>query len=208
MWDFGLKSFLHDLKTHKERAPVKQRMCDIPGCDHKGDYRAPKSRDTLDEYYWFCLDHVQEYNRNWDYFKGMSAMEIQNQMHRTTTWDRPTWRMTKAGMNEDPLRHKIYEHFVDGEIHGSFGFDMNEEETAHIRRDSLPRPTAEALAIMELEPPIQWDEVKAQYKALAKKYHPDTNAGDKDAEEKFKKVTMAYNILKLSHQNYLDLEEK
>ena len=38
-------------------------------------------------------------------------------------------------------------------------------------------------------------EVKRAYRILAKKYHPDTNPGNKTAEQKFKEITEAYNIL-------------
>lgn len=38
-------------------------------------------------------------------------------------------------------------------------------------------------------------QIKKAYRRLAKKYHPDTNAGDADAEQKFKEVTEAYNVL-------------
>lgn len=37
--------------------------------------------------------------------------------------------------------------------------------------------------------------IKKAYRKLAKKYHPDTNAGNAQAEEKFKEVTEAYNVL-------------
>ncbi len=37
--------------------------------------------------------------------------------------------------------------------------------------------------------------IKKAYRKLAKKYHPDTNQGDKDAEEKFKQLTNAYSLL-------------
>ena len=37
--------------------------------------------------------------------------------------------------------------------------------------------------------------IKKAYRKLAKKYHPDTNPGDKQAEQKFKEVTEAYNVL-------------
>lgn len=38
-------------------------------------------------------------------------------------------------------------------------------------------------------------EIKREYRKLAKKYHPDTNAGNPDAEKKFKEVTEAYSVL-------------
>ena len=37
--------------------------------------------------------------------------------------------------------------------------------------------------------------IKKAYRKLAKKYHPDTNSGDADAEKKFKEVTEAYSVL-------------
>ena len=39
------------------------------------------------------------------------------------------------------------------------------------------------------------DELKRAYRKLAKKYHPDVNPGDKQAEEKFKEVTAAFEVL-------------
>lgn len=38
-------------------------------------------------------------------------------------------------------------------------------------------------------------EIKSAYRKLAKKYHPDTNPGDKQAEQRFKEITEAYNVL-------------
>ena len=38
-------------------------------------------------------------------------------------------------------------------------------------------------------------EIKRAYRKLAKQYHPDMNPGDKKAEQKFKEITEAYNVL-------------
>lgn len=209
MWDFRFKSFLHDLKHTGDRPVVQRKGCDAPGCEHLGEYKAPKSRHELRSFYWFCLEHVRDYNANWDFFKGMSKGEMEHHLYKTSVWDRPTWRMTQAGMFEEKARRKIYEHFTGEGVSGDFSFRTGEaEEDAHVNLSALPHPTVEALAVMDLAPPIQWDEVKARYKALAKKYHPDTNKGDKEAEDRFKKITLAYTILKLSYENYTKLDEK
>lgn len=213
MWDFKGKSFLHGLRDHKDTVPTPRKGCDVPGCPHTGEYKAPKSRYDLRDYFWFCLDHVREYNANWDFFKGMSPGEIEHHMHRTAIWDRPTWRMTEAGNTEERTREKIYTHFARGEsVFGDFsmggeGEEPTRERDAHIDIGSIPHPTVEALGVLGLAPPVGWEEVKSRYKSLAKKYHPDTNK-DKNAEEQFKKVNMAYTILKLSYQTYSQLDER
>lgn len=208
MWDFKLRSFL---RGEEETRPVVQKICDIPGCQHLGEFKAPKSRYDLKDYYWFCLEHVRDYNANWDFFKGMSPGEIEHHMHKTAQWDRPTWRSTKAGLHEERAKQKIYEHFSRGEsVFGDFSMDGEPEERkeAHIDVGSIPHPTIEALAVLELAPPVVWDEVKARYKQLVKKYHPDTHKDDKNAEEQLKKINLAYTILKLSYQHYSNMTEK
>jgi len=57
-------------------AEVAGRRCDHPTCGEGGDYRAPKSPQQLDAYFWFCLEHVRAYNTAWNYFSGMSQTEI------------------------------------------------------------------------------------------------------------------------------------
>jgi hypothetical protein len=49
------------------------RRCDHSGCKRAGEYRAPKSRQRLKDYYYFCFEHVQAYNKAWNYHAGMSA---------------------------------------------------------------------------------------------------------------------------------------
>lgn len=58
----------------QEREPQKVRLCDHQGCGKPGDCPAPKSPWTKDKW-WFCKDHAAEYNKNWNYFAGMSDEE-------------------------------------------------------------------------------------------------------------------------------------
>jgi len=211
MWYNKFRSYWSQLQDPPETSLTLTKNCDITGCPERGDFKAPRSRDALKSYYWFCLEHVKEYNQNWDFFKGMSQAEIEDRMSKTAVWDRPTWRSTQAGFNEDKIRKTVYERFTAGE---SFfqdfttGGDGEKKEDAHIHLASIPHPAVEALAVMDLKPPIQWDEVKARYKTLAKRYHPDINHANKSAEEQLKKINLAYSILKLSYQNYTKLDEQ
>lgn len=209
MWYNKFRSYWDTIQNPPETALTQTKACDITGCAERGDYKAPKSRDALKSYYWFCLDHVKEYNQNWDFFKGMSQAEIERNMSKTAVWDRPTWRSTQAGFNEEKIRKSVYERFTSGD---NFSFEMggkdSTKEEAHINLGSIPHPAVEALAAMDLQPPVEWEEVKARYKTLAKRYHPDTNNADKQSEEKLKKINLAYSILKLSYQNYTKLDER
>ena len=49
--------------------------------------------------------------------------------------------------------------------------------------------------ILEVKQDAGFDEIKSKYRKLAMKYHPDRNPGNKEAEEKFKQITEAYEIL-------------
>lgn len=50
-------------------------------------------------------------------------------------------------------------------------------------------------AVLGVSEKASTDEIKKRYRELAKKYHPDTNPGNKKAEEKFKEVSEAYYVL-------------
>ena len=49
--------------------------------------------------------------------------------------------------------------------------------------------------VLGLQKSASADEIKRAYRQLAKKYHPDMNPGDSEAEQKFKEVNEAYAIL-------------
>ena len=55
-----------------ERQAQQVRLCDREGCNDPGDRPAPKSPNSPERWY-FCEAHAGEYNRNWNYFQGLSA---------------------------------------------------------------------------------------------------------------------------------------
>lgn len=186
------------------------RRCQAPGCAAHGEFRAPKSRETLRDYYWFCLDHVRAYNGAWDYFKGMSQSEIEQHMYNTMIWDRPTWHPALAGTVDARLKQRIYERFMDSDTpFADFGFkdeDKGGEQARFSGLHQAPAPEVEALAVMGLAAPVDWDRIRARYKHLAKEHHPDRTGNDKASEELLKKINLAYSVLKVAWQKYADTD--
>ena len=153
-----------------------KHVCDHPGCTKAGEYRAPKDRN-LKEYYWFCLEHVQEYNSKWNYYADGDFSE------------------------EETLHQKFR---FSSHIKYNFGFDFNGEYdffdkySQPIRKNNvrLTSDEREGLKLMDLS----WDELsvdnlKKAYKKAVKKYHPDMNKADKSLEDKFKILSTSYKSL-------------
>lgn len=175
------------------------RRCDHAGCTAAGEYRAPQSRTKLNDYFWFCLDHVRAYNAAWDYYKGMGAEEIEAARRADTVGWRPSWPMggVRSGV------HRIDPDQLRAAFGRIFDEDMlgNGEETPPPRAPRVMTPEEEALAVMDLSLGATPEEVKARYKALVKLHHPDANGGDKAAEERLKSINQAYTFLKTQAQN-------
>ena len=58
----------------KGRAATRVRLCDREGCSEPGDRPAPKAPNSP-ERWMFCEPHAAEYNKNWNYFAGLTAEE-------------------------------------------------------------------------------------------------------------------------------------
>jgi DnaJ domain len=162
---------------------VPVRGCDCPGCLAPGEHRAPRDR-SLNGYFFFCLEHVREYNRNWDYFSGMSGGDIEHYIRDAVVWERPTWPLGQWHMREQQVRDEVMREF--------FADEMPPVSPV----PSMPKAARDALAELELQPPVDFVTIKAQYRTLVKLHHPDANGGSLEAEEKFKSINQAFAILK------------
>lgn len=170
-----------------EQPPPATRTCDHPLCGGSGEFRAPKGRNQLNEYYWFCLDHVREYNRAWDFYAGMNADQIEAAVRQDTTWQRPSWPMGEWRTRERMMRDRVMGDFA-------FGHAWSGEHEAPKPKPRTPHD--EALSVLDLEAPVEFHTIKARYRELVKQHHPDTHAGDKVAEETLKRINQAYTTLK------------
>jgi DnaJ domain len=179
-----------------EAPSANLRVCEHPGCAEAGEFRAPRSRENLNQYRWFCLEHVREYNSKWDFYRGMSEDEIEQHIRADQTWRRPTWKMSgqmRAKMAADPLELLLdpYDILADS------GTRLRQRRAA-AQQNNLSVAEQQALSILDLTWPQTKQGVKTRYKELAKRYHPDANGGDREAEERIKQINQAYSTLKQS----------
>ena len=79
-----------------------ERRCEHPGCLQTASAKAPKSRERMDEHYWFCQPHAAEYNRGWDFFAGLNEGQVEQARERAASGDRPTWPSLRPAKKSQP----------------------------------------------------------------------------------------------------------
>ncbi|HUZ13924.1 MAG TPA: J domain-containing protein [Caulobacteraceae bacterium] len=173
-----------------------ERVCDHPGCRSAGVARAPKSRDLLDEHYWFCQAHAAEYNRGWNFFAGMSEAQIRaRQAEETVTGGRPIWSF-KAGRGSREAAAAASRGFFR-DAFGLFGQSQARAEAEKAAYDKrLGRLERNALADLDLDATADGPKIRRRYTELLKRCHPDANGGDRSAEHKLQRVIRAFRTLR------------
>ena len=165
------------------------RCCEMPSCCAQGEYRAPKTRNNLRDYWWFCLDHVRAYNGSWDYYKGMTPEQMEQELRFDTAWQRPSWPLGHIGAGaweSDALHDPLH-------ILANAGANKPRARPG----EQVPADLKEPLTTFGLTWPTSLDAVKTRYKELAKRHHPDANGGSRDAEERLKIINLAYAALRV-----------
>lgn len=147
---------------------TEARPCAYKGCREIGLYPAPRKNGSARVPLYFCLIHIREYNAHWDALAGLSPQQIEERIRKSVIWERPTWPLGRAASNRIPRGGKSAR---------------------------MPKQISEALTVLGLSPPLSLEAVKRQYRQLAKKFHPDANAGARVKIEKFHALQQAYATL-------------
>jgi len=166
------------------------RVCDHEGCEEAGKYRAPKSPDQMDDYLWFCQQHVREYNLKWNFFDGTTEAELNAQMSKDKVWERETRAFT------DPEARAWARLGID-DAHQVLG----DKATRNPGRNGgaakrLPPTEKRALDLLDARDSMTKAEIRKAYKGLIKVLHPDMNGGDRSQEEQLQEVMWAWDQIK------------
>ncbi|SMR72805.1 DnaJ domain-containing protein [Aliiroseovarius halocynthiae] len=172
---------------------TSKRVCEHPGCKEAGQYRAPRSPDHLDEFKWFCKDHVREYNLKWNFFDGATEEEMDEQMEKDRVWERET---KPLGTKDE---QRAWARLGVDDPHQVLGANATQNPGKSITGTRKLPPT-ERRAIDILEAKDHWTkaEIRKSYKKLIKVLHPDMNGGDRSQEDQLQEVRWAWDQIKES----------
>lgn len=179
-----IRSTVAKKRSRKYFAPQNEGVhhkCDFPGCEKKGEFKAPKDK-TLKSYYWFCLEHVQQYNAKWNYYVNEDEAPERETFHKKTRF---------RGFHSK-IKYK-FGCDLNEELEFLHGFSEYEKISDRIYFTKEDKKNIECLELSSKEFNVK--NLKTQYKKLAKTCHPDLNPDDNEAEEKFKRLTEAYKKL-------------
>lgn len=178
--------------------------CAHAGCKEPGLYPAPKGRGREGQYHRFCLDHVREYNKTYNYFAGLPDEDVITHQKDDTIGHRPTWSIGVNAWGRN--RHKrngkqqpggFAHRFDTRDAHGLFGEDApGGKKPGSGPEPPLHRAEQKCLRQLNLEEGATKADIKARFKELVKRLHPDHNRGDRSSEDKLREVIQAYNYLR------------
>ena len=170
------------------------RACEHEGCTESGQYRAPKSPDNLDEYFWFCKTHVREYNLKWNFFTGATEEEMEAQLDKDRVWGRETKPFGRPSEEQ-----RAWARLGVDDPHQVLGEKATQNPGRAVtgtRR--LPPTERRALEILEARDTWTKGEIRKQYRSLIKVLHPDMNGGDRSDEERLQEVVWAWEQIRES----------
>jgi len=190
------------VKPAEDRRPqVGYPACDWPDCRKDATHRAPKGRLREGEYWRFCLHHVRDYNHSYNFFAGMSEDAISRYQKEAITGHRPTWKIGVNGKHSAAggPQNGNWQFFADdpfGLFRDPSGASRFQAERNASEGRVVRNAERKALDVLGLEASASSTDIKARFKVLVKRHHPDANGGDRSCEDQLREIIQAYNYLK------------
>ncbi len=169
-----------------------KNICDWNNCFEIGQYKAPIEKDNSKEYRLLCLNHVKEFNKNWNYFSGMSDSQIYEWLKSDMVWHKPTQSFSSS----DNFFKVLWNNALKDEFDkANFKSQLNNMNKFNFNSNDI-----KAFGILGVSVGLKWSKIQEKFKKLVKKFHPDMNAGNKKYEDKLKVITLAYTQLKNAYR--------
>ena len=169
-----------------------KNICDWNNCLEIGKYKAPVEKDNSKKFKLLCLNHVKEFNKNWNYFTGMNAEQIYDFLKSDMTWHKPTQSFSSS----DNFFKVLWNNALKDELTKS----KFKNELDYMYKFKFDNSDIKAFGILGVSVGLKWEKIQEKFKKLVKKFHPDMNSGNKKYEEKLKLITLAYTQLKKTYR--------
>ena len=167
-----------------------KNICDWNNCSKPGDYKAPIEKDNSKKFRLLCLDHIREFNKNWNYFAGMNDDEINEFIKSDMTWHKPTQSFSSS----DNFFKILWNNALKNE-NDKIEFNSSSKNMLKFNHNDI-----KAFSILGISVGLRWEKIQEKFKKLVKKFHPDMNSGNKKYEDKLKVITLAYTQLKNTYK--------
>ena len=169
-----------------------KNICDWNNCLEEGYYKAPIEKDNSKKFRMLCLNHIKEFNKNWNYFEGMDDSQIYNFLKSDMIWHKPTQSFSSSD--------NFFKILWNNALKGAQNKFASSEQFDHMSQFKFNHNDIKAFSILGVSIGIQWEKIRGKFKKLVKKFHPDMNAGNKKYEDKLKIITLAYTQLKKTYR--------
>ena len=169
-----------------------KNICDWNNCFEIGKYKAPVEKDNSRKFKLLCLNHIKEFNKNWNYFTGMNDEQIYDFLKSDITWHKPTQSFSSS----DNFFKILWNNALKDENKKS----MLNNSLNYMKQIKFDHKDIKAFSILEISVGLKWEKIQKKFKSLVKKFHPDMNSGNKKYEEKLKLITLAYTQLKKTYR--------
>lgn len=192
----GDPKYFDSIRVRPRRTEPDGPRCQWVGCQRTGTHRAPRGRGHEGEYLNFCVDHVREYNRGYNYFDGMGDDDVARYLKETVTGHRPTWKLGVKGAADAPGKRS--RQTATFGVDDPFGLLGGAAAAGPVRPPRRPVGNAarKAFDTLGLDAGASSVEIKARYKTLVKRHHPDTNGGTQARGDRLVEIIKAYRYLR------------
>ena len=170
----------------------KKRPCDYGGCNEHGEFQA-KTKSAAK--FFYCLNHIKEFNKNYNFFEGMSEEEIIDYQISAIIGHRPTW---KSGTNPHANYFSKFAKNDGGAFDDPFDLFEKDKTSKYERQSKIKKGkiSEKAYKLLDFSSLSSKSDIRKKFKEVVKSLHPDTNGGDNSQEDLLKEVISAYKTLK------------
>jgi hypothetical protein len=173
-----------------------KNICDWNNCLEIAEYKAPVEKDNSKKYRLLCLNHVKEFNKNWNYFSDMNDDQIFHFLKSDMIWHKPTQSFSSS----DNFFKILWNNALKDELDRS----KLKSQFNHMNQFNFDHNDIKAFSILGVSIGLKWEKIQNKFKTLVKKFHPDINLGNKKYEEKLKLITLAYTQLKNTYRKKIE----